>query len=91
MQMRTHRTNRMVRIGVVLGVALSFTSMTSVPASAFNQVVIDQMQHYFDCKVLLLTDPVAHAAQCLPNNVPKIFGTIETLHSVNENHLNGSR
>ena len=79
--MRMRRASRAARIGVVLGVALSVTSMTSVPASAFNQVVIEQMRHFFECKVLLLTDPVAHATQCLTNNVARDFGSIESLHS----------
>ena len=87
--MRTCRAKSTARIGVVAVTAFLLASMTSVPAQAFNQVVIDQMQHFFECKTLLLTDPVAHAATCLPNRVARPGGSIESLHrfSIVENHV----
>lgn len=51
-------------------------SLLAVPqAQAFERVVIGA-RHLFHCVGLLLGDPKAHAAQCLPNNMENTLSSL---------------
>ena len=51
-------------------------SFLAVPqAQAFERVVVGA-RHLFHCVGLLLSDPKAHAAQCLPNNMDNTLSSL---------------
>jgi len=67
-------TTQRLLTGIGAGILLSLSSATG--AYAFDERVTDLIEHFVECKILLLTDQEAHAENCLPNTVPPFFGTL---------------
>ena len=60
--------------GATAGMLLSLSGSTG--AYAFSDQVAQEFEHFFECKVLLFTNPAEHASQCLPSRVPPSFGSL---------------
>ena len=59
---------RSARHRALLAATLCASFLAAPHAQSFERVVVGA-RHYFECLGLLLSDPKAHAAECLPNNV----------------------
>ncbi len=57
------------RVSLLVAIALSAAAITAPQTQAFDRVVVGT-QHFFHCLVLMITDPVAHEAECSPGNTP---------------------
>lgn len=67
---------RIIRTTVaVLATAAAFSSFAS-PAAAFTERFDNLLSHFFECKVLLLTDLEAHARECGGGTMPTSFESL---------------
>lgn len=60
--------SRLPRRRALLTATLCASFLVAPQAQSFERVVIGA-RHYFHCLGLMLSDPRAHEAECLPNNM----------------------
>lgn len=65
------------RAAVLAAAAMTLSVLPGSSAHAIDRMGIGT-QHFVDCLGLLLSDPAAHEANCLPNRVVPQFGTLSS-------------
>jgi hypothetical protein len=55
-------------LAATAGIAAMLAVSTPAQAAGHNSIVW-QFQHFFDCKILLITNPKLHAKLCLPGHI----------------------